>query len=245
MHRSAGAAAVFGTANAQNPQPCRHEIEHLADRLADDVERATAAGTDALINIDRHILARQMVGKSLPMGRRLRTDIRRRCSRMACLQAGNIGVEVFQSESKLVAIDPLRAPSELRALESPDDELQSLDLRLRLRKLRSIVRHLRSQVAHQLVQRIDVRRQCGKIDVHAQNLTRVAVTPRDHYHRESIGRRQIGCLLSRRQQGATGAQARASRPHQSSSTAAPSSAPVSHPDRRPAATGTRPVRAAW
>jgi len=135
MDRSAGAAAVFGTANAQNPQPCRHEIEHLADRLADDVERATAAGTDALINIDRHILTWQMVGKSLPMGGRLRTDIRRGCSRMACLQAGNIGVEVFQSESKLVAIDPLRAPSELRALESPDDELQSLDLRLRLRKL--------------------------------------------------------------------------------------------------------------
>ena len=50
---------------------------------------------------------------------------------MARLQAGNIGVEVFQSESKLVAIDPLRAPSELRALEPSDDELKSLDLGLR------------------------------------------------------------------------------------------------------------------
>ena len=67
MDRPAGAAAVFGTSNAQDPQPCRHEVEHLADRLADDMERATAAGTDALINIDRHILARQMLGKSLPM----------------------------------------------------------------------------------------------------------------------------------------------------------------------------------
>jgi hypothetical protein len=36
---------------------------------------------------------------------------------MAFLQAGNIGVEVFQPESKLVAIDPFRAPSELRAFE--------------------------------------------------------------------------------------------------------------------------------
>ena len=67
MDRSASAAAVFGTANAQNPQPCRHEIEHLADSLADDMERAAAAGTDALINIDRYILARQMIGKSLLM----------------------------------------------------------------------------------------------------------------------------------------------------------------------------------
>jgi hypothetical protein len=74
------------------------------------------------------------------------------------LQAGNISVEVFQSESKLVAIDPFRPPSELRALEPPNDELESFDLGLRLAKLGSIVRHLRSQVAHQLVQCIDIRR---------------------------------------------------------------------------------------
>jgi len=54
---------------------------------------------------------------------------------MARLQAGNIGVEVFQSESKLVAIDPFRPSSELRALEPPNDELESLDLGLRLGKL--------------------------------------------------------------------------------------------------------------
>ena len=90
---------------------------------------------------------------------------------MACSQAGNIGVEVFQSESKLVAIDPFRAPSELRALEPPNDELESLDLGLRLGKLGSIVRHSRGQVTHQLVQRIDIRRQRGEIDVHTENLT--------------------------------------------------------------------------
>ena len=66
---------------------------------------------------------------------------------MARLQARNIGVEVFQSESKLVAIDPFRAPSELRALESSNDELESLDLGLRLGKLGSIVRRLRRQLA--------------------------------------------------------------------------------------------------
>jgi hypothetical protein len=57
----------------------------------------------------------RMVGKSLPMRCGRRADIVRRCCRMAFLQAGNIGVDVFQPESKLVAIDPFRAPSELRA----------------------------------------------------------------------------------------------------------------------------------
>src|SRR5258708_34983266 len=91
---------------------------------------------------------------------------------MACLQAGNIGVEVFQSESKLVAIDPFRAPSELRALESLNDELEPLDLGLRLGKLGSIARHLRSQVTHQLVQLIDIRRQRGEDDDHPESISR-------------------------------------------------------------------------
>src|SRR5437870_331162 len=103
---------------------------------------------------------------------------------MACLQAGNIGVEVFQSESKLVAFDPFRAPSELRALEPPDDKPKSLDLGLRVGKLGSIVRHLRGQVMHQLVQRIDVRRQRGEIDKRKPLsltillLIQIALTPR-------------------------------------------------------------------
>src|SRR5207237_6565496 len=83
---------------------------------------------------------------------------------------------------------PLRAPSELRALESSNNELESLDLGLRLGKLGSIVRNLRRQLPHQLVQSIDIRRQRGEIDVHAQNLTRFATHPRDDYHRESISR---------------------------------------------------------
>ena len=67
MDRPAGTATVFGAADTQDPQLCRHEVEHLADRLANHMERAAAAGADALINIDRHIRARQMLGKPLPM----------------------------------------------------------------------------------------------------------------------------------------------------------------------------------
>jgi hypothetical protein len=99
------------------------------------MESPAAAGTHTLINIDRYIFTRQMVGKSLPVCRSLRTDIVCRCCRMARLQAGYIGVEVFQSESKLVAIDPFRPPSKLGALEAPNDQLESVDLGLRLGQL--------------------------------------------------------------------------------------------------------------
>ena len=67
VDRPTGPATVFGTSDAQDPQLCRHEVEHLADRLADHMERAAAAGADALINIDRHVFPRQMLGKPLPM----------------------------------------------------------------------------------------------------------------------------------------------------------------------------------
>jgi hypothetical protein len=71
---------------------------------------------------------------------------------MARLQRAVSASRFLQPESKLVASDPFRAPSELRALEPPDDEPESLDLSLHLGKLGSIVRHL-SQVRHQLAQR--------------------------------------------------------------------------------------------
>src|SRR3974377_1172684 len=35
VDRPAGAATIFGAPGAQNPQPCRHEVEHLTDGLAE------------------------------------------------------------------------------------------------------------------------------------------------------------------------------------------------------------------
>jgi len=65
VDRPAGAATIFGTSDAQNPQPCWHEVKHLTDALADQMERTAAAGTDALFNIERHIFTGQMVGESV------------------------------------------------------------------------------------------------------------------------------------------------------------------------------------
>ncbi len=122
MDRAAGTATIFGTPNAQHPKACRHEVEHLADRLTDRVERTAAAGTDVLIDVLVHILAWQMAGKSLPPRCWLAASSARRCLRMMCLRSFNIGLKVFQTESQLIAIDPFRAAPELRALQPMNDE---------------------------------------------------------------------------------------------------------------------------
>ena len=133
MDRAAGAAAIFGTANAQHAKTCRHEVEHLADRLADRMERTAAARADVRIYIELNVLARQMIGQSPVLRRRFGGGIVRRWLRMTCLETRNIGVEVFQSEGKLVAIDPFRPPPELRSLKPRNDKPGFVDFGLGLR----------------------------------------------------------------------------------------------------------------
>jgi len=65
-----------------------------------------------------------------------------------CLRPRDIGVEVFQPQSKLIAIEPFRPPSKLRALQALDDEPESLHLGARRRKLRIVIGHLRGKLAH-------------------------------------------------------------------------------------------------
>jgi hypothetical protein len=54
----AGAAAIAGSADADDAKPCRHVIEHLADRLADQVQFATTAGAGLVLEIEPPVLAR-------------------------------------------------------------------------------------------------------------------------------------------------------------------------------------------
>jgi len=107
---------------------------------------------------------------------------------MRCLRPRDIGVEVFESQSKLIGIEPFRTSSKLHALQAPDDEPKPLHLGTGRSKLRVIIGHSRGKLVHQPMQCIDIDRQRGEIEIHARNLTRVAVTPRDHYHHESISR---------------------------------------------------------
>src|SRR5271165_5554229 len=63
-HRAlAGPARVFGTDEPKNPQDRGNLIEHLADILADAMERAGAARTRCRLRLDRHVAARKMLGQ--------------------------------------------------------------------------------------------------------------------------------------------------------------------------------------
>jgi hypothetical protein len=67
----------------------------------------------------------------------------------------------------LIAIEPFRPPSKLRALQALDDEPEPLHLGMRRSKLRVIIGHLCGKLAHQPMQCIDVDRQRGEIEIHA------------------------------------------------------------------------------
>src|ERR1700674_3385281 len=60
MNSPAGPAAIARPADADDPKPRGHMIEHLADRLADQVQLAAAAGAGLVLDIAPHLLARQM-----------------------------------------------------------------------------------------------------------------------------------------------------------------------------------------
>jgi hypothetical protein len=105
VDRAAGAAAIFGAANAQHPQACRHKVEHLADGLADGMERALATGADGTVDAEFDILARQMAGEAITAGLSDRIEAGWRSGWSTCLDMRDIGVEIFQAEGQLIVID--------------------------------------------------------------------------------------------------------------------------------------------
>jgi site-specific recombinase len=157
--RAAGAAGVFWTQDAHDAKLRRNPIQHLADALADRMERAAATRASLPVDIETDILARQMLGQGLASGRRLSCL----CfpGRTALADARNVAVEVFQGERHLVWIEALGVASELRPLELLDDELKALDLAVAALDDR---RH----VAHQMVQERRIDGQIVEIDSHSR-----------------------------------------------------------------------------
>src|ERR1051325_6282231 len=86
---------------------------------------------------------------------------------MVSLRPCKIGVEVFQSERKLVAVESFRSPPELRASQVLDDEPEALYLGTCRRKLRIITGCLRGQLAYQTMEGMDIDGQRGEIEMHA------------------------------------------------------------------------------
>src|ERR1700722_5780896 len=60
MDGPARPAAIARPADSDDPKPRRHMIEHLADRLADQVQLAAAAGARLMLEIEPDVLAGQM-----------------------------------------------------------------------------------------------------------------------------------------------------------------------------------------
>jgi hypothetical protein len=107
-------------------------------------------------------------------------------------------------------------------LEPLNDEPKSLDLRLRPGELRLIAGHLRSQVTHQLVQRIDVRRQRDEIDSHERESNAdTQGRPIAIFIVSQSVAEFVVASVSQQRQAATAGLARASRRRQSASTTVP------------------------
>ena len=68
MNGPAGPAAIARPADADDPKPRRHMIEHLADSLTDRMQLAAAAGAGLMIKIEPHVLAGQMRRQTWSIG---------------------------------------------------------------------------------------------------------------------------------------------------------------------------------
>ncbi len=100
VDRAAGTAAVFGAADAQHAQARRNIVQHFTDRLADLVNRSAAAGTSAGVDVQRHVLARQMVGQAGTVVRYAAGLLlfAGRQRRQIGLRSGDIGIGIFEAK---------------------------------------------------------------------------------------------------------------------------------------------------
>jgi hypothetical protein len=115
-------------------------VEHLARRLADQVQRAATARAGLMLDIEPDVLAGEM-----------RRQVRRLVSGFGCISlglrkrkagfdAGKIGIEVLEAKLQLIVIEPLGPPAELAALELLDNELEPFDLCVRLAQAGALAR---------------------------------------------------------------------------------------------------------
>ena len=163
MNRAAITAAIARPAKADHPQPGRDMIEHLAHCLADHMQHAATTRTGVVFYIEPDLFARQMCRKTRALGARYRFD------RSAAVADGKpgfglryVGVQILEAQMQLIVIEALGATAELIALQLLDDQLEAFDLRLRLGESGPLGR----KRSHHPVQRLNIVRQSGKIDVH-------------------------------------------------------------------------------
>ena len=101
-------------------------------RLADQMQRAAAAGAGLMLDIEPDVLARQVRRQARPL---VCAASGSRSSARDGSVASTRAMSALRSSRpscELIVIEPLGAPAELAALQLLDDEMEPLDLGLRL-----------------------------------------------------------------------------------------------------------------
>ena len=119
MERAAGPAGVFRAPCADHPNPCRNPVQRLADALPGGLQGFAAACAGRAFQIEDHLLARQVIGQSLAI--RLPLDGRIGDDRRTFPQRGNIPIQIFQGQFKLVGVHALGFAAELHMLKLSDE----------------------------------------------------------------------------------------------------------------------------
>jgi hypothetical protein len=118
MHGPASATSEFGAANAYDGELRRHPVQHLADAFTDRVERAAATRARRRRGVEHDLPARPIRGKRLapwPAALWLSRGLLRG------LGARFVGLQVLQSEGKLIGINAFGSTAVLCALKLSND----------------------------------------------------------------------------------------------------------------------------
>jgi hypothetical protein len=95
---AAGPAAIARPADADDAEPRRNMVEHLADGLADQVQRAATAGAGLMLDIEPDVLPGQVRRQARPLVLGLGCISLSLGKRKAGFDAGKIGVEVLKAK---------------------------------------------------------------------------------------------------------------------------------------------------
>jgi len=165
-HCLASSAGVFGTRGADYAQLRWNPVQHLAYALADDMQRTAAAGAGFIVDIEPHILARQMIGQWLAMGRPFGWLLLDR--RTLLFFATEVGVQIFKPERELIGIEALGTTAELRALQLLDDGFEALDFGIAMFDSAD-------NIAHQAMQKCCICREIVEIELHVRFYSNVLI----------------------------------------------------------------------
>lgn len=147
---------------ADDLEPCRLVVQHLAHVLADPVQRAAAVGAAAALRLVALLLARQMIRQraASPLGRALVLR-RRRLGLARVAQRADVRLDLLEGQRQLTRVARLRGAAELQALQLGQIPAKLLDFLVALLQRRR-------QIAHHLLQKNRVRGKPIKVQAPAE-----------------------------------------------------------------------------